>query len=152
MPPGIFNKRLAVPYSHLEIPTAFRPAMELSSSESSRITNYASQKTLHSSHFPFLCPRPGAFSARAKMDLGEFERDNSVNCLLASVVPPICRTEPCSLGIDEAGRGPVLGMDSNTGGKTRIFGVSAKASSRVNLVAPWIIDFQVVTFHHCLLV
>ncbi|XP_025024415.1 ribonuclease H2 subunit A isoform X2 [Python bivittatus] len=76
------------------------------------LINYASQKAMHSAP-PFPLSSAGCFSgARAKMDLSEFERDNSANCLLASAVPPVCRTEPCSLGIDEAGRGPVL--DSKT--------------------------------------
>ncbi|XP_007993619.1 ribonuclease H2 subunit A [Chlorocebus sabaeus] len=43
------------------------------------------------------------------MDLSELERDNTGRCRLSSPVPAACRKEPCALGVDEAGRGPVLG-------------------------------------------
>ncbi|WAR22206.1 RNH2A-like protein [Mya arenaria] len=46
------------------------------------------------------------------MDQSKFEEDNAKNCILQSEIPAIAKTEPCWLGIDEAGRGPVL--DSKT--------------------------------------
>ncbi|XP_045406166.1 ribonuclease H2 subunit A isoform X1 [Lemur catta] len=54
-----------------------------------------------------LSPTGGGGGGR--MDLGELERDNTGRCRLSSPVPAVCRKEPCVVGVDEAGRGPVLG-------------------------------------------
>ena len=43
------------------------------------------------------------------MDLKPYVDNNNENFELYSDIPDICKSEPCVLGVDEAGRGPVLG-------------------------------------------
>lgn len=41
--------------------------------------------------------------------LNSFSNNNQRNFTIVSAVPDVCKLEGCALGIDEAGRGPVLG-------------------------------------------
>ena len=63
------------------------------------------------------------------MDLSELERDNTGRCRLSSPVPAVCRKEPCVLGVDEAGRGPVLGAPLGPGRGGAWYGGCGKPES-----------------------
>ena len=71
------------------------------------------------------------------MDLSELERDNTGRCRLSSPVPPVCLKEPCVLGVDEAGRGPVLGAPPRAGwGRGMIRGMQVAVEPELGLHQP----------------
>lgn len=44
--------------------------------------------------------------------LKSFSDNNHLNKTIVSKVPDVCTKDACALGIDEAGRGPVLGINN----------------------------------------
>lgn len=83
------------------------------------------------------------------MDLSELEKDNTGRCRLSSPVPAVCRKESCVLGVDEAGRGPVLGASLGPGkgrGVVRDLGVFLETESELH--PTWgRVSYSAITMH-----
>uniref|UniRef100_A0A8C5JP80 Uncharacterized protein n=1 Tax=Junco hyemalis TaxID=40217 RepID=A0A8C5JP80_JUNHY len=64
------------------------------------------------------------------MALSALQRDPASGGRFASAVPGPCRARPCALGVDEAGRGPVLG-ETGTGTGGNRAGAAAGGAERL---------------------